>query len=1125
MLTDAVLREIAARASTLTERLSADSGFEPEAAEPEIASARLQRWRDLVARGDEAIFQRRLAWDGLEIKRLRGALGNVRLREGEPLPGWTRTFRAAIEAAASQLNRAITVDALPPGAAEITNPRNLVTPRSNPPPRSEPPGGASDPRREEGPTGAKFPFQELLTPFLDVARARLTARREAAYNLLTAEAHHALERRLLERLTELAAPTLELEFSIFRAARRSSLSRLLAQAMGSRSRDLYTAFVGSMLDAGLVGFFREYPVLARLLATAADLWVEAVAEFLLRLEVDQRAIAAAFHGGAAPFRVTGIGASISDAHNGGRSVISLTFASGLELVYKPKDLGLEQAYFDLLAWLNLNGAPLPFATLRVLNRGAYGWVEFAEHRPCASEEEAERYFRRSGMLLCLLYALGSDDIHFENVVASGEQPILVDLETLMHPKVAQDNESEPGAEAMIAAGRQLSDSVLGVGLLPSWMITPEGRSIDASGMGGVSEQESPYRGPRWEDINSDQMLLREDYGAILPLPNAATFGGVPISPADCVESIVSGFRALYTFLVENRGSLLAADGPLAPLSGQQVRFILRPTKLYARLLRSALSPAALQDGAVRSIELDILSRPHLDEPEPDALWALRCAEQQALERMDIPLFTAGADSDAPALPNGQRVERCFEGPCYNRALARLGDLGPADLARQLPLIRASFNLRGVLGSGPCAIEDKDAGHPALLRPLPVLGTAQAFIRHALEIAEELRTAAIRGGDGSAAWIGAAYNPRAGRFVLQPLGYDLYSGAPGVALFLAAAERVTAEGFKDLALTALRPLRREPRGHAARLAGEIGIGGGSGLGSVVYALALVGQLLNEPALIEDASRVAALITPERIAADTALDVISGAAGAALGLLSLHAIDQSADSLERAVICGQRLLQQRVPAGPEGRKTWRTLDGELITGFSLGAAGISYALCRLASATGEAEFREAAVEAFACERSIPRVETGDRPAPGSSAALDRPAFIASWCRGAPGNALARIGALPEIDSLPFREEFDAALDLTREYGTGRVDTLCCGSLGRAEVLLTASVRLGRPELLPTARELAGAALPRADTAGRFRFAVELPTDILNPGLFQGSAGMGYELLRLARPDLLPSLLLWE
>ena len=50
-------------------------------------------------------------------------------------------------------------------------------------------------------------------------------------------------------------------------------------------------------------------------------------------------------------------------------------------------------------------------------------------------------------------------------------------------------------------------------------------------------------------------------------------------------------------------------------------------------------------------------------------------------------------------------------------------------------------------------------------------------------------------------------------------------------------------------------------------------------------------------------------------------------------------------------------------------------------------------------------------------------------------------------------------------------------------------------------------------------------RAERAGAFALHPLLPAGAFSPGLFQGSAGIGYALLRLARPDLVPSVLLWE
>ena len=68
----------------------------------------------------------------------------------------------------------------------------------------------------------------------------------------------------------------------------------------------------------------------------------------------------------------------------------------------------------------------------MLDRSTHGWVEFVEHLPCRDHDEARRYYERAGMLLCLFYVLEGTDCHYENIIASGEYPVLIDTETLMH---------------------------------------------------------------------------------------------------------------------------------------------------------------------------------------------------------------------------------------------------------------------------------------------------------------------------------------------------------------------------------------------------------------------------------------------------------------------------------------------------------------------------------------------------------------------------------------------------------------------------------------------------------------------------------------------------------------------
>ena len=67
------------------------------------------------------------------------------------------------------------------------------------------------------------------------------------------------------------------------------------------------------------------------------------------------------------------------------------------------------------------------------------------------------------------------------------------------------------------------------------------------------------------------------------------------------------------------------------------------------------------------------------------------------------------------------------------------------------------------------------------------------------------------------------------------------------------------------------------------------------------------------------------------------------------------------------------------------------------------------------------------------------------------------------------------------------------------------------------------LNRAELVTTSRERASELVERAAVSGGYPcFGGD---ESINPGLFQGISGIGYTLLRLVEPDLVPSVLLWE
>src|SRR4030095_10435406 len=133
-------------------------------------------------------------------------------------------------------------------------------------------------------------------------------------------------------------------------------------------------------------------------------------------------------------------------------------------------------FFALVDWLNAHSASaedlgpergiLPLRSLKVLNRTTHGWMEFVEHAPLPDADGARRYYRRVGMMLSLIHALDGVDFHLANVIASGEEPVIVDLETLLHA-VPRPWDSEMADSADLQALGSIEGSVLRSGLLPS----------------------------------------------------------------------------------------------------------------------------------------------------------------------------------------------------------------------------------------------------------------------------------------------------------------------------------------------------------------------------------------------------------------------------------------------------------------------------------------------------------------------------------------------------------------------------------------------------------------------------------------------------------------------------------
>ena len=865
-----------------------------------------------------------------------------------------------------------------------------------------------------------------------------------------------------------------------------------------------------------LNLLKEYPVLARHVVTTIDHWVRFSLELLNHLCADWLSIKETLSPAAEPGLLSALHIGSGDRHREGRSVVIAIFSKGFKAVYKPRSLSIDAHFSGLLEWLNERGAHPKFETLKVIDRGTHGWVEFIEARSCETLEQVQRFYERQGGYLALLYALEATDFHFENLMACGENPHLIDLEALFHPRPSLP---AGGNNSVALATRIISHSVLRVGLLPQRMWT-EGKDegIDMSGLGGTAGQLTPHEVPVFEQSGTDEMRLVRKR---IPLPgsnNRATFNAAAVDARDYVESIVKGFSSVYRLLRKHREDLLQDDSPLSRFADDEVRAVLRPTRTYGLILTESYHPDVLRTALDRDRLVDRLwveseFRPHLESVIP--------AEHADLSEGDIPFFTTRPGSRDLWTSKKDRIPDFFEVPSMEMVRRRLELLGDDDLARQEWFIRGSMT---ALDWG----HNRDRRVQYRVTQLQEAASRQVLLDAARAVGDRLEMLAIRDED-AVSWMGLAMiNERA--WSLLPLGDDLYGGSTGIGLFLSYLGAVTREDrYVNLARSISESLRKQIKNQLSRRpaaeSAEGAIGAFGGLGGAIYFLSHTGSLWGDKNSLAEAEDLISLVV-ELIARDQNLDVIGGSAGCIAALLSLHHCTGSRQALSAAVACANHLVSQgrSMPAGIG----WVTaVDAtQPLTGFSHGAAGIAWALLEVAARTGEQQFRDCALEGIAYEQSVYSQAAENWPdfrnsgLPGSAPAdNEQPKFAVTWCHGASGIGLARLRSLAHVDTAAIRADINAALNTTITRGFGGNHSLCHGDLGNLDLLFEAASILGNAELNDRVYRIAGSILKSIRESG---WLCGVPSGVETPGLLTGLAGIGYELLRLAEPERVPSLL---
>lgn len=355
---------------------------------------------------------------------------------------------------------------------------------------------------------------------------------------------------------------------------------------------------------------------------------------------------------------------------------------------------------------------------------------------------------------------------------------------------------------------------------------------------------------------------------------------------------------------------------------------------------------------------------------------------------------------------------------------------------------------------------------------------------------------------------------------EVLGYDnvyrrdqlsVFNGTAGIALFL------TDHGALDLAHDALR--------WCAPCPGDWGDSLCFGWGGVALAGLTLHAKRSDPALLSAArtvgDRIAAFDPDHPGERRVVSDFIGGRAGEGVVLLRLHEATGETRYLDAARRIGGWLADRRktldagpvwpmVPADPKSRIQW---------GFAHGASGIAWYFVRLHAATGEACWKEIALEAAATMRRAAQPDRGGlnwRRQPDTPAE----AFKCQWCHGSPGVGLFFARAWEAFKEPWLLEVAEAAGETTFAYGDIRKNpSQCHGLSGNAELLLELHRLTGKPLWLDRVSAFARLAMGyRTDDGAGERWQSDEP-GFCSPDFMCGAAGAGHFFLRLAAKGALP------
>ncbi|MGG3521138.1 type 2 lanthipeptide synthetase LanM family protein [Bacillus pseudomycoides] len=868
---------------------------------------------------------------------------------------------------------------------------------------------------------------------------------------------------------------------------------------GENEKERYDSFMNDFLQDKeyIQSLFNSYPVMVRLMVETVHSTVDAMFEIVYHYTEDRDQLIELL--GEDFNTLTSIDLGAGDTHQNGRTVAMLNFTNKGKLVYKPRSLKTDELFNELLTWINKKGFKKPLKNLTVLSRDEYGYQEFITGSECNTLQEVENFYYRQGGYIALFYILNSTDFHHENIIADGEYPIFIDLETLFSNTIEFNNKLTDNKSAFMKLSLDIKDSVFQSLMLPAKFSDDPLINYDLSGLGVSGELEvEPSAVNALDNIYSDQIKMVKQTVKLQEFNNTPRIKQKKTSASEHVQEIINGFTDMYKLILNNKKEFTLENGPLYSFQETFARQVFRATEAYSRFVSASIHPEYLKNGVDRESLFYYLWHGINLQPKFSRIAKY---EVQDLLRTDIPYFTFKVGSTSLFSADKIEIKDFFDKTSIDIIKEKLDKLSSADHDRQVEFIKLSLSA--------IATNEQQEYTPYGFKEVEksLLDTKNyhnnQFLNEAKKIGDEIVDRAIVGDDfKDALWFGLNLDNNE-QFKLSPISIDLYNGSLGIVLFLGIlAKETNDEKYKKYAVAGLNYIEEKVTHTNLHSTSAF-----SGYSSISYAYAYLGKIWNDQKLIDKSREYITKIDSLLIENETIYDFVGGLSSSLLVLVRLY---EKFNFTELKPICdliAQKLLNQ----ASDQIKT-----NTLLTGLAHGASGYAWPLLEYAYKMDQNHLLNDILAILDYENSKVNVNQDNWLDLRGSENPDAPAF---WCHGAGGIGTSRLMMSQLIEDATINDDLQKCIDILMTKGFGISHTLCHGDFGNIDFLLTYAQITKNNEYMKISREIGKYVLKQKEESGKWNFDQNGDVNIF--GFMIGTSGIGFELLRLNNPDI-PSVL---